>query len=402
MFGFFKKKKNNIEGEKKDKPELLENDINSTQENIAQESIAQEDIAQEDIAQENIAQENIAQENIAQKDSIQENISQEEIIQSNDEEVIEKDDTDVVNNTEDDSFYSGLEKSRSKIKTGLSSIFSGQKLTKDMLSKIEDELIISDMGYEAAKKYTNKLSDMKFNSSINYEEVSLIIADLIYEDLKPLEGDIHLKEDSLNSILMVGVNGSGKTTTIGKLSSKFISSGKSVLLAAGDTFRAAAAEQLQIWANRSGAEIYMKNEGFDSAALLYEAYNKSKNEKLDVILMDTAGRLQNKTHLMDELGKVVKVLKKLDENSPNNTYIVLDASVGSNAIDQVKAFNECVNLSGIIMTKLDGSAKGGVLVNIASQFNIPFVAIGMGEGIEDLRGFDARKFANNIMGINLK
>ncbi|GHF19735.1 signal recognition particle receptor FtsY [Kordiimonas sediminis] len=294
----------------------------------------------------------------------------------------------------------GLKKSTSAISDGITGIFTTAKLDDDTLEELEDLLITSDLGVGVASKLTAALSQGRYNKEISGEEVKAVLAEEIEAILKPVAKPLVI--DPANKphvILMAGVNGAGKTTTIGKLAKKFRDEGKSVMLAAGDTFRAAAVEQLTVWGERVGVPVITKEIGSDAAALAYEAMERAINDGTDVLLIDTAGRLQNRDELMAELAKVVRVINKKLDGAPHDTVIVLDATTGQNAVHQVEVFSRIANISGIVMTKLDGSARGGVLVACAEKFGMPVHAIGVGEAIEDLQPFDARDFAKALVGI---
>ncbi len=294
----------------------------------------------------------------------------------------------------------GLKKSTSAISNGITGIFTKAKIDDDTLEELEDLLITSDLGVTVAGKLTAELSKDRYNKEITGEEVKTILADGIEKILAPVAKPLTVSgEHKPHIILMAGVNGAGKTTTIGKLAKKFREQGKSVMLAAGDTFRAAAVEQLQVWGERNNVPVVTKEIGSDAAALAYEAVDRAEREGTDVLLIDTAGRLQNREELMAELAKVVRVIGKKIEGAPHDTIIVLDATTGQNALHQVEVFQKLANISGIIMTKLDGSAKGGVLVACAEKFGLPVHAIGVGEAIEDLQAFDAKDFARTLVGI---
>ena len=295
----------------------------------------------------------------------------------------------------------GLNKSSSKLNEGIKDIFVRKKLDQDTLDELEELLIISDLGVSTAALVTEKLAKNKFNKEITEHEVKEYLSAAIEEILRDVAVPLVIDESNKpHVILMCGVNGTGKTTTIGKIASNYNKAGKKVMIAACDTFRAAAVEQLEIWAKRSNCAIVKREEGVDPASVAYEAYEKAKNENYDLLIIDTAGRLQNKKNLMEQLTKIIKVLKKLDESSPHDNIIVLDATTGQNANSQVKTFKEMVNLTGIIVTKLDGTAKGGVVVNLAKQFALPIHAIGVGEDIDDLKAFEAKAFADSLVAID--
>ena len=295
----------------------------------------------------------------------------------------------------------GLSKSSSKLTDGITSIFTKRKLDDEALEELEELLITADLGPVTAAKVTAELARTRFGKEVSPEEVKSTLAaevsKIVTPVAKPLVLDPALKP---HVILVVGVNGTGKTTTIGKLARQFKAEGKSVMLAAGDTFRAAAVSQLKIWGERTGCPVVARDTGADAAGLAYDALERAKAEKVDVLLVDTAGRLQNKTGLMEELRKIVRVIKKLDESAPHTTLLTLDATTGQNAHSQVEIFRDMVNVNGLILTKLDGSARGGVLVSLAEKFKIPVHAIGVGEGVYDLRPFDADAFAKSLMGLN--
>ncbi|MFP5512426.1 MAG: signal recognition particle-docking protein FtsY [Alphaproteobacteria bacterium] len=295
----------------------------------------------------------------------------------------------------------GLSKSSSKLTDGITSIFTKRKLDDEALEELEELLITADLGPATAAKVTAELARTRFGKEVSPEEVKSTLAaevsKIVTPVAKPLVLDPALKP---HVILVVGVNGTGKTTTIGKLARQFKAEGKNVMLAAGDTFRAAAVSQLKIWGERTGCPVVARDTGADAAGLAYDALERAKAEGVDVLLIDTAGRLQNKTGLMEELRKIVRVIKKLDETAPHTTLLTLDATTGQNAHSQVEIFRDMVNVNGLILTKLDGSARGGVLVSLAEKFKIPVHAIGVGEGVYDLRPFDADAFAKSLMGLS--
>jgi len=294
----------------------------------------------------------------------------------------------------------GLNKSSSKLNDGIKDIFVRKKLDDDTLQDLEDLLITSDMGVQTASYITSKIATDKFDKEVTTEEIKQDLAKYIAQIIEPVAKPIQLTGKKPQVILMCGVNGTGKTTTIGKIANNYKKEGKKVVIAACDTFRAAAVEQLEVWSMRSGCPLIKGKEGADPASVAYEAFAKAKEENADVLMIDTAGRLQNKKNLMEQLTKIIKVIKKLDEEAPHNSIIVIDATTGQNANSQVKVFGEMVNLNGIIVTKLDGTAKGGVVVSLAKQFALPIHAIGVGESIEDLKPFNAESFANSLVGID--
>ncbi|MDC9594648.1 signal recognition particle-docking protein FtsY [Xenorhabdus sp. IM139775] len=286
-----------------------------------------------------------------------------------------------------------LVKTRQNLGSGFLGLFRGKKIDDDLFEELEEHLLIADVGVETTRKIITSLTE-------HASRKELKDAEALYTKLKEEMSDILVKVDkplaienkSPYVILMVGVNGVGKTTTIGKLARQYQSQGKSVMLAAGDTFRAAAVEQLQVWGERNKIPVIAQHTGADPASVIFDAIQSAKAKGVDVLLADTAGRLQNKSHLMEELKKIVRVMKKLDEEAPHEIMLILDASTGQNAVSQAKLFHEAVGLTGISLTKLDGTAKGGVIFAIADQFEIPIRYIGVGEGIEDLRPFKADDF----------
>lgn len=296
---------------------------------------------------------------------------------------------------------SGLSKSSNKINESLKDILIRKKLDAQTIEDLEELLIASDMGVDAASSIISVLAKDKFDKDISSEEVKLYIAEKITEILVPVAKPLEIKAQNHPHVLLVcGVNGSGKTTTIGKLAKGWQDEGKKVMLAACDTFRAAAIEQLEVWADRSGCVLIKGELHSDPASVAYNALEQAKLQGVDILIIDTAGRLQNKKNLMEQLSKVVRVIKKADENTPHDTIIVLDATTGQNANSQVKIFKEIVDVTGIIITKLDGTAKGGVLVSLAKQFGLPIHAIGVGESALDLKPFSAKEFADNLLGVH--
>ena len=274
------------------------------------------------------------------------------------------------------------------------------KLDASTIEEVEDALIGADLGTKSAARLAEAMRKHKFDGPVTSDSLAAALADAITEILRPVATPLVL--DSAHRphvLLLVGVNGSGKTTTAGKLAQQWHQQGKSVMLAAGDTFRAAAIEQLQIWGERTGTKVIAGDQGGDAAALAYAALEKAQKEQADILIIDTAGRLQNRTELMDELAKIVRVIRKLDQSAPHDSVIVLDGTVGQNALSQVKAFQQAADVSGLIVTKLDGSAKGGVVVALAEEFGLPVHAVGVGEGADDLQPFDAQEFANALTGV---
>lgn len=295
----------------------------------------------------------------------------------------------------------GLSKSSGKLTEGVSAIFTKRKLDEETLEDLSDLLITADLGVKAATRITDKLARDKFDKTITDEEVRESLAEDVASVLSPLEQPLEIKSANRpHVILMTGVNGAGKTTTIGKLAQKYKDEGLSVMLAAGDTFRAAAIEQLSVWGERTGAPVIARDVGADAAGLAFDAIKAAQEADADVLIIDTAGRLQNKSALMEELAKIVRVVKKLDETAPHDVILVLDATVGQNAVAQARAFTEIAGVTGLVMTKLDGTARGGVLVALADEFSLPVHYIGVGESVEDLQPFRARSFARALAGFS--
>ncbi|MGI9477421.1 MAG: signal recognition particle-docking protein FtsY [Hyphomicrobiaceae bacterium] len=292
---------------------------------------------------------------------------------------------------------SGLSKTSSQLTSGITGIFTQRKLDAATIDDLEDVLIQADLGVATATRITDKISDGRFAKGISPEEVRAILTGEVEAVLTPVAQPLDVdKGMKPHVILMVGVNGAGKTTTIGKLAAQFREEGRSVLVAAGDTFRAAAVDQLKVWAERTGAGFVCRDIGADAAGLAFDALTQAKSAGTDVVLIDTAGRLQNKDNLMDELEKIVRVMKKVDPEAPHDVLLVLDATTGQNALRQVEVFRERAGVTGIVMTKLDGTARGGILVAIAEAHGLPVHAIGVGEGVGDLAAFDAGEFAAAI------
>ncbi|MEP5729236.1 MAG: signal recognition particle-docking protein FtsY [Sulfitobacter sp.] len=271
-------------------------------------------------------------------------------------------------------------------------------LDDDMLEQLEELLITADMGVDTALRVTANMAEGRFGKKLSVAEIKQLMADEISRIMDPVARPLPLYPRTPQVVLVVGVNGSGKTTTIGKLASQFRAAGKKVVIAAGDTFRAAAVEQLQVWGDRAGVPVLTAAQGSDPASLAFDAMGKAQADGADLLLIDTAGRLQNRGDLMEELAKIVRVIRKQDETAPHNTLLVLDATTGQNAVNQVKVFQEISDVSGLVMTKLDGTAKGGVLVSLADKFGLPIHAIGVGEQIDDLSPFDPQEFADALVG----
>mgnify|MGYP003627936073 FL=1 len=296
---------------------------------------------------------------------------------------------------------SGLSKSADRVGGAISDVFIKRKLDQAALDELEDILIRGDLGVATAGRLTTALAKGRFDKEVTDGEVREALADEIAALLAPVAQPLSVDGGAKPFVLLVcGVNGSGKTTTIGKLAAQFKAQGKSVLLAAGDTFRAAAIEQLQVWGERTGCPVVARAQGADPAGLAFDAVKDARENGQDIVIIDTAGRLQNKKDLMAELEKVVRVIKKQDETAPHACLLVMDATIGQNAHAQVEAFKEAVAVTGLVMTKLDGSAKGGVVVALAEKFGLPVHAVGVGEGIDDLKPFEARSFARSLMGLS--
>jgi fused signal recognition particle receptor len=295
---------------------------------------------------------------------------------------------------------SGLAKSTKRVTESITGLFTKKKLDQQTLDELEDALIQADLGVSVAARLVEKLGKERFGKEVTEEEVRAAFADDIAEILQPVATSLVIDPAKKpHVVLVIGVNGSGKTTTIAKLANLYKGEGRKVILAAGDTFRAAAVEQLKVWGDRAGVPVVAKDTGADAAGLAYEALERAKAEGCDVLLIDTAGRLHNKANLMDELAKIVRVIRKLDPAAPHSCLLVLDATTGQNAHAQVETFKTMSPVDALVLTKLDGSAKGGVLVALAEKFKLPVVAIGVGEGIDDLRPFEARAFARGLMGL---
>ncbi|MFB1116772.1 signal recognition particle-docking protein FtsY [Dickeya dadantii] len=286
-----------------------------------------------------------------------------------------------------------LVKTRQNLGSGFVGLFRGKKIDDDLFDELEEQLLIADVGVETTRKIIDRLTEHASRKQLKDAEALIALLKAEMSDiLAKVDAPLDIDSKTPFVILMVGVNGVGKTTTIGKLARQYQAQGKSVMLAAGDTFRAAAVEQLQVWGQRNNVPVVAQHTGADSASVIFDALQAARARGVDVLIADTAGRLQNKSHLMEELKKIVRVMKKLDENAPHEVMLTLDASTGQNAVSQAKLFNETVGLSGITLTKLDGTAKGGVIFAIADQFGIPIRYIGVGESIDDLRPFKADDF----------
>ena len=296
-----------------------------------------------------------------------------------------------------------LKKTSSSAKSKLSGIFIGKKIDADTMESLEEALISSDLGVSASQKIVKEFEKNYSGKTSDQEELLEALSKSISNILEPLEKELIVSDDHHPHIMMlVGVNGSGKTTTAGKLAKRFSQQGKKVILVAADTFRAAAIEQLKGWAEKTSVELISAERGADPAALVYQSIEKARIQKTDLILIDTAGRLQNRIELMEELAKIVRVIKKLEPEAPHDSLIVLDGTVGQNALSQLKAFLDVAAITGLIMTKLDGSARGGVLVALAEEFGLPIHLIGVGETAEDLQDFNAMAYSRALLGLTLE
>ena len=294
----------------------------------------------------------------------------------------------------------GLKRSSTALGGAISGLVTKRKLDAEMIGEIEDALIRADLGIDTARRIAAALGVDRHDKAISSDEVKAVVAGEIEKALIGVALPLIIDTEKKPFVILVaGVNGSGKTTTIGKLAAQYRAEGRSVMLAAGDTFRAAATDQLKIWSGRTGADFIAHKAGADAAGLVFDAVAAAKQKGIDVLLIDTAGRLQNRTELMNELEKVVRVMKKVDSSAPHAVLLVLDATVGQNALSQVEIFRKVVGVTGLAMTKLDGTARGGILVAIAEKFKVPVHFIGVGEGVEDLAPFSAHDFARAIVGL---
>jgi len=293
----------------------------------------------------------------------------------------------------------GLKRSSGALGAAISDLVSKRKLDRAMLDEIEETLIRADLGVDTAARIATALGVGRYDKAISADEVKAVVASEVEKVLAAVAKPLAIGSARPFVILVVGVNGSGKTTTIGKLAAQLRRDGRKVMLAAGDTFRAAAIEQLKIWGSRTGAPVIAGAQGADAAGLAFEAVTAAKTQGIDVLLVDTAGRLQNKAALMGELDKIVRVMRKVEPSAPHAVLLVLDATVGQNALSQVEVFQKTAGVTGLVMTKLDGTARGGILVAVAARFGLPVHLIGVGESVDDLEPFDARDFARAIAGI---
>ena len=319
------------------------------------------------------------------------------------------DDSTADENTPDENIVASATRSAGRAKGFLGRIFNRgdkpldpkRRLDDDMLEQLEELLISADMGVDTAMRVTANMAEGRFGTSLSVADIKSLLAQEITRIMEPVAKPLPLYAKKPQVVLVVGVNGSGKTTTIGKLASQFKTAGKTVVIAAGDTFRAAAVEQLQIWGDRAGVPVLTAPEGSDPASLAFDAMTKAEADGADLLMIDTAGRLQNRADLMEELAKIVRVIRKKDPEAPHNTLLVLDATTGQNAVLQVETFQRLADVSGLVMTKLDGTAKGGVLVALADKFGLPIHAIGVGEQIDDLAPFDPEESAAALTGTRL-
>ena len=293
----------------------------------------------------------------------------------------------------------GMKRSSSKISENITALVTKRKLDQETLDELEEVLISADLGVTTAQKIIASLKKQRFNQDMTSEQLREFIAGEIEIILQPYARPVTINEAKPHVVIVVGVNGSGKTTTIGKLTKHWQDSGYSLLLASGDTFRAAATEQLQVWADRLDVPLIKGQAQADPSGVAYEALQRAQRENKDIVIIDTAGRLHNKESLMAELAKIGRVLQKLDPTSPHSCLLVLDATVGQNVYNQVEAFRQIIGVTGLIMTKLDGTARGGVLVGLSERFQLPVHAIGVGEGVDDLQPFNSRNFSRSLMGI---
>jgi fused signal recognition particle receptor len=293
---------------------------------------------------------------------------------------------------------SGLKRTSASIGEAVADLVVKRRLDQAMLDDIEEVLIRADLGVDSAANIAAAVGEGRYDKAITPAEVKAVVAAEVEKVLAPVAKPLVIGGEKPFVVLVVGVNGSGKTTTIGKLAAKLGAEGRSVMLAAGDTFRAAAIDQLSVWGGRSGAPVIARAPGADPAGLAFDALTQARGEGIDVLLIDTAGRLQNKAVLMDELDKIVRVIKKVDPSAPHAVLLVLDATVGQNALSQVEVFRDIAGVTGLVMTKLDGTARGGILVAVAAKFGLPVHFIGVGEGIEDLAPFSAKDFAHAVAG----
>jgi len=292
----------------------------------------------------------------------------------------------------------GLKRTSSSLGSAIGELVSKRKLDAEMLEDLEAELIRADFGPDVAERITDTLRQGRYEKGIAPQELQALLAAEIEKVMAPVARPLEVTARPF-MVLVAGVNGSGKTTTIGKLAARFREQGKTVMLVAGDTFRAAAIEQLKIWGERTGSQVEARAQGSDAAGLAFDALTAARSQGIDVVLVDTAGRLQNRAELMNELEKIIRVMRKVQPDAPHAVLLVLDATVGQNALNQVEIFGKTAGVTGLVMTKLDGTARGGILVAIASRFSLPVHFIGVGEGVDDLAPFTAREFARAVVGL---
>lgn len=294
----------------------------------------------------------------------------------------------------------GLKRSAGQLTENIGAIFTKRKLDDEALEDLEDVLIQADLGVAAASRITGEIANSRFGKEVTDQEIREALAEEVAKTLTPVAQPLDVQADKKpHVVLVVGVNGAGKTTTIGKIAHHEVSQGRRVMMCAGDTFRAAAIEQLQIWGQRTNTPVIAGKSGGDAAGLAFDALEQARADNRDLLLIDTAGRLQNKDNLMAELAKIIRVIRKVDETAPHSVLLVLDATTGQNAVNQVEVFAQVCDVTGLVMTKLDGTARGGVMVAVAEKFNLPVHYVGVGETAEDLKPFDARDFANALCGV---
>ena len=387
--------------EEKPELEIVESAVDSEQflvESIETNEIVEEEKIHEISTALEPVEEIIEEKNLEDELPITENVVESEIVEDIKNELQPVIEIETREKPSEGGFFSrlvkGLLKTKQNIGAGFRSFFLGKKIDDELFEELEEQLLVADIGVPTTSKIIKNLTEHASRKELQdaellYQQLKVEMADILEPVAQPLEIDSTKKP---YVILMVGVNGVGKTTTIGKLARKFQAEGKSVMLAAGDTFRAAAVEQLQVWGERNHIPVVAQSTGSDSASVIFDAMQSAAARNIDILIADTAGRLQNKNNLMDELKKIVRVMKKYDETAPHEIMLTLDAGTGQNAISQAKLFNEAVGLTGISLTKLDGTAKGGVIFAIADQFKLPIRYIGVGEKIEDLREFNAKEF----------
>jgi fused signal recognition particle receptor len=361
---------------------------------IPEEDVVEDDIVEDELVEDPLSDEELEAQALAAADAAENAIDAPE--ETAEDAPVEQPQQEQERPTKE-GFFARLKRSLLKTKenlgSGFISLFRGKKIDDDLFEELEEQLLIADVGVETTRKIIASLTEDASRKQLRDAEALYgLLKDEMGEILAKVDEPLNIEGKSPFVILMVGVNGVGKTTTIGKLARQFEQQGKSVMLAAGDTFRAAAVEQLQVWGQRNDIPVIAQHTGADSASVIFDAIQAAKARNIDVLIADTAGRLQNKSHLMEELKKIVRVMKKLDEEAPHEIMLTLDASTGQNAISQAKLFHEAVGLTGITLTKLDGTAKGGVIFSVADQFGIPIRYIGVGERIEDLRPFKSDDF----------